>query len=393
MSKHPKPYPIQWGAETAEKRGPIVSIADDSLHGNAFGFHGDLYGFHRSMARVTGQLPRRHSPKLDLTEPAVDIGPFDTWKDPHSIWAIDPWGHRTQTAFPNVPNLYPSAAVNTSYYQLPEIEAALRDGRLKADVDHHNGQPGVLDKDGVIKGTEVVGEQVWYLPEVARNLGMKEREFRAKLQSCLCGAFPQLTERMDLKVFIPPIGGYQALILGDPALIGKPDVPITMRPHDSCDDGDIGALRCTCRAYLTFALEKCIEQAQEGGLGVLIRYVAQGRGFGSVPKHLVYQARESHPDGDDASRYFECTQNVMGGVDGRLDWSKVAPMLMLNVRRVSQLLTMSPHKMAPMQKAGIWIEKAVSLPDERIPARARVEIDAKVGSGYGAAAERADGTK
>lgn len=383
-------YPLKWGAKTAAERGPVVLELDDPVRGNAFGLHSDLYGFQTAMAKTLRYIDPAHKANLDHTDPTINYGPFKTWKNPHLIVTVDPWGHRIihdhlALLKEGVP-IMPSAAVNRSYYRMPEIVEAVRAGRLQSDGERPKDKDAddrvVLDKDGVFKVTEITGEQVWHLPGVAKLLNMKEETLRESMHKHSNRMFPQLIDRPDLKVFLPPIGGHSILIFGDTRKIGDPTVPVVLRPHDTCDDGDLGALRCTCRDYLIYAIEQCIQNAQAGGLGYIFKYVAQGRGFGSVPKHLVYQKREQQPQGDQASRYFDCTKEVMGGKDGRMDWAKVGPMLALNIRRIHTLLTMSPHKIGPMVDMGIHIDKAHPLPKDRISDRASLEIAAKVADGY-----------
>jgi GTP cyclohydrolase II len=47
---------------------------------------------------------------------------------------------------------------------------------------------------------------------------------------------------------------------------------------------------CTCRPYLTYALEKCVECAQRGGVGVIVYFQKEGRALGEVTKVGIVQA-------------------------------------------------------------------------------------------------------
>ena len=41
---------------------------------------------------------------------------------------------------------------------------------------------------------------------------------------------------------------------------------------------------CTCKPYLTFAIEECIRCAQRGGVGVVVYFRKEGRALGEVTK-------------------------------------------------------------------------------------------------------------
>lgn len=41
---------------------------------------------------------------------------------------------------------------------------------------------------------------------------------------------------------------------------------------------------CTCKPYLTFAIEECIRTAQRGGVGVVVYFRKEGRALGEVTK-------------------------------------------------------------------------------------------------------------
>ena len=139
-------------------------------------------------------------------------------------------------------------------------------GRLKAD--------GVILKES---GQSIVSkaaiEPVWYLPEIARRFGCKESELRQAIFRMTNGMYPELITRPDIKVFLPPIGGLTIYIWGDPATIPDEDIPITCRVHDECNGSDVfGSDICTCRPYLTHAIEECIKTAQEGGCGIVVYF-------------------------------------------------------------------------------------------------------------------------
>ena len=77
--------------------------------------------------------------------------------------------------------------------------------------------------------------------------------------------YPELVTRSDLEVFLPPIGGQTLYIFGDPRDLADPNVTLTARVHDECNGSDVfGSDICTCRPYLTHAIEECIQRRAGG---------------------------------------------------------------------------------------------------------------------------------
>jgi GTP cyclohydrolase II len=54
----------------------------------------------------------------------------------------------------------------------------------------------------------------------------------------------------------------------------------------------------------------------------------------------------------------------------------------LGIRRIDRLASMSDMKHGAMSRGGIEVVERVPIPDDLIPADARVEMDAKVAAGY-----------
>ena len=136
--------------------------------------------------------------------------------------------------------------------------------------------------------------------------------------------FPELVTRPDLKVFLPPIGSTTVYLFGDISKLGKSETEITCRVHDECNGSDVfGSDICTCRPYLTHAIEECIRGAQprsaggRGGVGLVAYSRKEGRALGEVTKFLVYNARKRQPGGDTADQYFARTECVAGVQDMR----------------------------------------------------------------------------
>lgn len=149
-------------------------------------------------------------------------------------------------------------------------------GRLKADgvVLLETGQ-SIVSKAAI--------EPVWYLPEVARRFGCSEAKLRQSIFRMTNGMYPELITRPDLKIFLPPIGGLTIYIWGDPDTIPDEDIPLTCRVHDECNGSDVfGSDICTCRPYMTHAIEECIKTAQAGGCGIVVYFRKEGRSLGEV---------------------------------------------------------------------------------------------------------------
>ena len=116
------------------------------------------------------------------------------------------------------------------------------------------------------------------------------------------GMFPELVTRLDLQVFLPPVGGTTVYLFGDVEQLGNPRARITCRVHDECNGSDVfGSDICTCRPYLIHGIEECVRSGQSGGLGVIVYNRKEGRALGEVTKFLVYNARKRQEDGDAAA--------------------------------------------------------------------------------------------
>src|SRR5207245_6164387 len=168
----------------------------------------------------------------------------------------------------------------------------LQAGRLKADGK-------VLTAGGAALVTKAAIEPVWFLPGVAERFGCSEADLRRVLFEETGGMYPELVTRSDLEVFLPPIGGQTVYIFGNGRDLGDPNVELTARVHDECNGSDVfGSDICTCRPYLTHAIEECIVGAQRGGVGLVAYSRKEGRALGEVPKFLCDNARKRHPGVD-----------------------------------------------------------------------------------------------
>jgi GTP cyclohydrolase II len=376
----PSAAAIRWGAPTAQERGPIVATTTNPTHRNAIGTHAGSYGVYRALAIAARQLSPLHKPDLTDTAPAETIGPYPQWTDADKIVSLDPWGHMVGEAFHDRLvagwDIRPTIAVTKAHIHMPELRDALAKQRLRADG-------AILLESGAARVTKIAVDPVWYLPGMARRFGISETALRRSLFEHCGGIFPELVTRPDLSVFLPPIGGTTIYLIGRPTSVSESDKPIACRVHDECNGSDVfGSDICTCRPYLAHGVEVCIQAAQEGGCGIIVYNRKEGRALGEVTKFLVYNARKRQAGGDRAETYFERTECVAGVQDMRFQQLMPDVLHWLGVSRIDRFVSMSDLKFAPLIESGIKVVERIEIPEELIPADAKVEMDAKKAAGY-----------
>ncbi|WP_157223299.1 GTP cyclohydrolase II [Rhodovulum sp. PH10] len=372
--------PLRWAAQTPQERGPVVATLGDPDRRNAIGTHGGSYSVHRALAVATGRLSAGHVPDLTDTAPSDPIGPFPQWSDPGRIVALDPWGHMVAEVFRDRLaaglDIRPTIAVTRAHIDMPEIRAAIEAGHIRRDG-------AVVTPGGEVRVTKAAIEPVWHLPGIAARLGVGERALRRALHDQTAGMYPELLSREDLTVFLPPIGGTTVYLFGDPRKLGDRRTRIGCRVHDECNGSDVfGSDICTCRPYLTHGIEIAIETAQAGGLGVVVYNRKEGRSLGEVTKFLVYNARKRQRGGDRPEAYFRRTECVAGVQDMRFQELMPDVLHWLGISRIDRLASMSDMKHDALVAQGIEVGERVPIPLDKIPADARVEIEAKVSAGY-----------
>jgi GTP cyclohydrolase II len=376
----PAPIPVQWGAATAAERGPLIGTVTDKQHRNVIGTHSGAYSVYRAVAVAAGALdPLKHADLTD-TAPTHTIGPFPQWFEANKIVSLDPFGAMVSDVFKSYfgqgYDIRPTIAVTVAQIRLSELEAAIDAGRLQVDGK-------VLLPGGAAVVVKAALEPVWHLPGVASRFGCSEADLRRTLFEHTAGMFPELVTRGDLSVFLPPIGGATVYMFGDVESIANPDKHLAVRVHDECNGSDVfGSDICTCRPYLTHGIEECVKSAQEGGAGVIVYNRKEGRALGEVTKFLVYNARKRQVGGDRAEQYFARTECVAGVQDMRFQELMPDVLHWLGISKIDRFVSMSNMKHDAVVKAGIEIKKRIPIPDELVPADARVEIDAKMAAGY-----------
>jgi GTP cyclohydrolase II len=380
--------PIRWGEADPHKRGPVVGSTANRSQRNVIGTHSGSYGVYRALAVAAGALTRGHKPDLTNTLPTDPVGPYPQWGNARDIVSLDPFGAIVASAFAEEIeegyDIRPTIAVTKAHIDLPEVRAAIAAGRLRPDSR-------ILLANGSAVVTKAAIEPVWWLPGVAARFGCSEADLRRALFEETGGMYPELVTRGDLEVFLPPIGGQTVYVFGNPQDLARPAVTLTARVHDECNGSDVfGSDICTCRPYLTHAIEECIRGAQEGGVGLVVYCRKEGRALGEVTKFLVYNARKRQEGGDSASNYFLRTECVAGVQDMRFQELMPDVLHWLGVRRIHHLVSMSNLKYDALVGAGIEVGERVQIPDALIPADARVEMDAKKAAGYFSEGERPD---
>ena len=385
LTSHPAPggkhhFPIHWGAETARQRGPVIGTVSRPNDRNVIGTHGGSYAVYRALAVSAGALDPIRRPDLTNTHPAANIGPFAQWKDSRRIVSLDPWGHLAAETFAaeiaEGLDVRPTVAVTRARLDIHEIQDALAVGRLSSDGE-------VVHENGTISVVKVAIDPVWYLPGIAERFSTSEMGLRRALFEQTAGMFPELVTRLDLQIFLPPVGGTTVYLFGDVEKLKDPRTLITCRVHDECNGSDVfGSDICTCRPYLVHGIEECARSAQAAGLGIIVYNRKEGRALGEVTKFLVYNARKRQEGGDAAATYFERTECVAGVQDARFQQLMPDVIHWLGLTRIDRFVSMSDMKYEALIEQDIEIAERVPIPEKLIPADARVEIEAKKAAGY-----------
>lgn len=375
-----EPVRICWGNGIPDLRGPIIGTNRHDKYRNTIGAHGGSYCIYRGLATAAGKMDKADFPDLSKTTPAAKIGPHPSWGMSDKIVTMDPFGHLVVEAFKEHfdkgYDIRPTIAVTKAHMDLPEMKEAVRVGRMKPDGN-------VLKANGQLMCTKAAIDPVWYLPGVAARFNTTESNLRRHLFQETNGMYPELITRTDLKVFLPPIGGMTIYIFGDLEAITDPNRKLAVRVHDECNGSDVfGSDICTCRPYLTHAIEVCVQTAQEGGCGVVIYFRKEGRALGEVTKYLVYNLRKRQEGGDSASEYFNCTQTVAGIQDVRFQALMPDALHWLGITKIDRFISMSDMKYEAIINSGIEIVDRIAIPEDMVPEDAQVEITAKVFAGY-----------
>ncbi len=249
--------PINWGAPTATERGPVVGTTANRSHRNVIGTHSGTYGVYRALAVAAGTLSRGHRADLTDTSPDRRHRPLPgveraRTRSSRSI----PWGALVAEVFAAELaagfDIRPTIAVTKAHIHLAGGRRRDRGGRLTprrpvpARRRFRRGHQG-----GPRAGLVAAGRRA--------AVRLSEATCAARCSRRPAACIPELVTRSDLEVFLPPIGGQTLYVFGKPRDLAIPAVTLTARVHDECNGSDVfGSDICTCRPYLTHAIEECI---------------------------------------------------------------------------------------------------------------------------------------
>lgn len=318
---------------------------------------GGAYSTYSALLNACGRRADDFKPDYAGTEPVYTPAKQASWDDGRIV-TFDPYGFESEER---------TMAITRALLTIAEISTLKRDGKIVLE----NGQ---------IVTTKIAVDSMWNLPGLARRLSISETMLRQKLFETLPIGGLLDPGRHE---FYPPIGGMTVYMFGDPAALQDPTTKVTVRPHDECNGSDVfGSDICTCRPYLMYGVEQCVETAQGGGVGILVYFRKEGRALGEVTKYLVYNARKRQEGGDRSSEYFERTRSVAGVEDARFQELMPDILHWLGIQRIDALISMSNDKYDAIVAAGIGVVDRVALPRSMIPSGATIEIDAKINEGY-----------
>jgi len=255
----------------------------------------------------------------------------------------------------------------------------------KAHLDIPELKDMELDGEVITASNEIVTSKCaiyysWNLPFLSDRLDLTEDALRQALYK-----YSRDERLLDPKVrtYIPAVGGCTCYTFGDARKLRDPKTEVVVRVHDECIGSDVfGSDICSCRPYLIFALREAVACAQRGGVGVVVYFRKEGRSLGEVIKFRVYNARINQEGGDTSDNYFGQTESIAGIRDARFQTMMPDVLNWLGIRRIDYLCSMSNEKYDAIVGAGIKVMQRVTLPEDYIKESMKVELDAKIASGY-----------
>lgn len=114
----------------------------------------------------------------------------------------------------------------------------------------------------------------------------------------------------------------------------------------------------------------------------MVYFRKEGRSLGEVIKFRVYNARINQQGGDRPEMYFHHTEAIAGIRDARFQTMMPDVLNWLGIRRIDWLCSMSNEKYEAITSAGIRVMQRVDLPEDYVKDSMKVELDAKIASGY-----------
>ena len=165
---------IEWGHTSPLMRGPIVASLTNLKHRNAIGTHSGSYAVYRALSTAAGAMDADHKPDLTNTAPVWDIQPSPAWSDPEKIVSLDPWGahvHRIYAdAYKKGYDIRPTIAITRGHINVPEIGRFIEEGSIQVDGK-------IVTEGGDVTITKAAVEPVWYLPGIAKRIGVDEENY------------------------------------------------------------------------------------------------------------------------------------------------------------------------------------------------------------------------
>lgn len=330
------PVPLlHWGAQTLADRGMVQPFRlNDDLMPAPYNAIGTRRGtgwsgnaMHRALQLAQPSwsagpqecLPMRQVSRESRADMAVLSAPHPAWFGSTAPVSLDPFG-AAPAPLGGRPTI---TAVKTQLRRL-ELESALEHGWLEADGT-------ILQASGQLQVTRVTIAPVWYLPGVAHRLQVDEAHLRQRLYQQTDGLFPDLIQRPDLSVFLPPMAETTADILGPVTALRSRTVPLALH-LDRREEEPLGYVTHAGRVQ---ALETCIEVAQAGGIGVIL---------GLPPRQVA------PPLLDPATVVHHWELQLMPDV---LHW--------LGISRIDQFLSVSYDCSDQLTRAGVEIVQQVAL--------------------------------
>mmetsp|Transcript_57378 Transcript_57378/g.134548 ORF Transcript_57378/g.134548 Transcript_57378/m.134548 type:complete len:825 (+) Transcript_57378:48-2522(+) len=282
----------------------------------------------------------------------------ETQREWGNIVTFDPLG---MTSHP------PTIAACKAKLDIPELKDLNPDGEV------------VLDSREIVTSKCAV-YYAWNLPALAPRLDLTEEELRQALFK-----YSNDSRLLDpnVRTYIPAVGGCTVYSFGDARKIRDPSTEVVVRVHDECIGSDVfGSDICSCRPYLIFALREAVMCAQRGGVGLVVYFRKEGRSLGEVIKFRVYNARTNQEGGDRPETYFHHTEAIAGIRDARFQTMMPDVLNWMGLKRIDWLCSMSNEKYEAITGAGIQVINRVDLPEDYVKESMKVELAAKIASGY-----------
>ena len=344
------------------------------------GTHSGSYAVYRALAVAAGALDRGAAPDLTDTAPTDRVGPHPQWFDPDRIVSLDPFGAVVAEVFAEYLaqgyDIRPTIAITKAHIDVPEIDRARR-GRPPARRRRRScatRAPRVVTKAAHRAGVVPAGRR-----QALRLLGGRAAPHAVRGDAAACS--PSWSRAATSRCSCRRSAGQTVVhVRRRSAQLADPPVPLTARVHDECNGSDVfGSDICTCRPYLAHA-HRGVHPRRPGRRRRASSSTSARRAaaLGEVTKFLVYNARKRQAGGDRAEQYFARTECVAGVQDMRFQELMPDVLHWLGVTQHPPARLDEQHEARRHRGVGHQVGERVPIPDELIPADARVEMDAKL---------------